>query len=119
MAFLSDRATSLRSVLENVIYFLLRLIPFKRNGWKERLTINEELSLRKLLRIIQAKTNYRIYCEAGVLQEASRPVIIVVREATVKEILDMALVAQPESFSYIIHDHEISILRGGINWQVP
>jgi hypothetical protein len=119
MFFFPNGATSLWKVEERVFYLMLKLLPFVRNAKQVRLTIIEEnLSFRNLLLLIQQKTGCKFFCEEGVL-EGAWPVTMAVKQGTVEEILDMALAIQHESFTYSLNGKVIFLMRISKNWQIP
>jgi hypothetical protein len=109
-----------KNPLWKVLEFLMKLVPFARKEKRVRLTIFEEdLCLRRLLRLIQQRTSIQFFCEQGILTEATRTVTMAVKDATVEEILKIALAAQPEEFVFSKSGSAIFIQRVPRIWETP
>ncbi len=81
---------------------------------KEAITINEELSLTELFKVIEAQTNYSFFYNSN-LKELTSKVIINLSNATVDEILSQAFTNL--NIEYTINDNDILVRQKEVKVQ--
>jgi hypothetical protein len=104
-------------VVESVIISLPRWIVFFRNKRQRRISIIvKRLPLKNLLLVIEELTGYTFSCEEGILEQA-KPVTIYKIDATIDDILNIALCFQVEPFTVSINGKKIILKRTMGKWQ--
>jgi hypothetical protein len=95
--------------LTGVIILVFCLRVSAKSGAQERIAINvQRVSVQKLFAEIERKTGFTFFYDVTTLEE-TRPVTVAVKEATVEQILRMALVSQ--ALEYTITDKTIFVKK--------
>jgi TonB-linked SusC/RagA family outer membrane protein len=95
--------------LTGVILLAFCLQVSARSDAQQRIAINvKNASLQKLFAEIEKKTNYTFFYDVSILKE-TKPVTVTMKDATVEEILRMAMVGQ--SLEYTITDKTIFVKK--------
>ena len=100
--------------LTGVILLAFCLQVSARGDAQQRIAINvKNVSLQKLFAEIEKKTNYTFFYDVTILKE-TKLVTMIVKDATVEEILKQALAGQ--ALEYTITDKTIFVKRSGRRW---
>jgi TonB-linked SusC/RagA family outer membrane protein len=95
--------------LTGVILLAFCLQVSARSDAQQRIAINvKNISLQKLFAEIEKKTNYAFFYDVAILKE-TKPVTMIVKDATVEEILKLALAGQ--ALEYMITDKTIFVKK--------
>jgi TonB-linked SusC/RagA family outer membrane protein len=95
--------------LTGVILLAFCLQVSARSDAQQRIAINvKNVSLQKLFSEIEKKTQYTFFYDVSILKE-TKPVTVTVKDATVEDILRMAMVGQ--SLEYTITDKTIFVKK--------
>src|ERR1700685_1063305 len=95
--------------LTGVILLAFCLQVSARSDAQQRIAINvKNVSLQRLFAEIEKKTSYTFFYDVTILKE-TKPVTVTVKDATIEEILHLAMVGQ--SLEYTITDKTIFVKK--------
>lgn len=89
----------LRVMKLTIVFFTIFCLQLNAAVFSQKVTINQKnMPLEKVIKEIKRQTGYFFLYDLDLLQQKSKPVDISVKEADIKEVLTLALKAQPFDF---------------------